>query len=164
MVMMAPPICEAYDSLDSDARVIYLSPQGRLFNQKLAAELARENELILLCGHYEGLDERVTQEIVTDEISIGDYVLTGGEPAALVFMDAVSRLLPGVLGKEASFREESFSENNLLEYPQYTRPPVFREREVPEVLLSGHHGRIAAWRKEQSIIRTKIKRPDLLRN
>lgn len=165
MVMMAPPVYDAYRSVGSDARVIYLTPQGRVFNQKLAVELACEPELILLCGHYEGLDERVIEEIVTDEISVGDYVLTGGELPALVLIDAVSRLLPGVLGKEASSQEESFSENvhgGVLEYPQYTRPPEYHGRPVPSVLLSGHHKQIEEWRREQSVSRTKCKRPDLM--
>jgi tRNA (guanine37-N1)-methyltransferase len=178
MVMTAQPVYAAWESVVNllagteaekwDAhnapRTIYLSPQGRPFTQPLARELSREKELILLCGHYEGLDERVIEEIVTDEISIGDYVLTGGEPAALVLMDAVSRLVHGVIGKEASHQDESFGENmaGLLEYPHYTRPPVFRGREVPEVLLSGHHGKIEAWRREQALERTKKRRPDLL--
>jgi tRNA (guanine37-N1)-methyltransferase len=162
MVMMAPPVCDAHASLRSHARVVYLSPQGRLFNQPLAREFSRENELILLCGHYEGLDERAIEEIVTDEISVGDYVLTGGELGALVIIDAVSRLLPGVLGKEASLQDESFSQGNLLEYPHYTRPSVFRGREVPEVLLSGHHKQIDVWRMAQALERTRLKRPDLL--
>ncbi|MCL2501444.1 MAG: tRNA (guanosine(37)-N1)-methyltransferase TrmD [Defluviitaleaceae bacterium] len=148
----------------SSPRTIYLSPQGKPFTQAFARELSEEKEIILLCGHYEGVDERVIEEIVTDEVSIGDYVLTGGEPAALVVMDAVSRLIPGVINKEASHRDESFGEvlSGGLEYPQYTRPPVFRGREVPEVLLSGHHGRIDAWRREQSFKRTRERRPDLL--
>jgi tRNA (guanine37-N1)-methyltransferase len=162
MVMMAPPVCDAYDALQTAARVVYLTPQGRLLTQKLAGELALESELVLLCGHYEGLDERVIEEIVTDEISIGDYILTGGEPAALVVMDAVSRLVPGVLGKEESHRDESFN-NNLLEYPHYTRPPVYRGREVPAVLLSGHHANIEAWRREKAMERTKLKRPDIFK-
>jgi len=141
--------------------LIYLSPQGRVLTQKIAEEIAASQEIILLCGHYEGIDERIIEEIVTDEISIGDYVLTGGEPAALVLMDAVSRLVPGVLGKSDSYKDESFSDG-LLEYPHYTRPPVFRDRAVPEVLLSGHHAQIEAWRKAQSIVRTQLKRPDLL--
>jgi len=150
------------DGLISQApALIYLSPQGRVLTQKIAEEIAASQEIILLCGHYEGIDERIIQEIVTDEISIGDYVLTGGEPAALVLMDAVSRLVPGVLGKSDSFKDESFSDG-LLEYPHYTRPPVFRDRAVPEVLLSGHHAQIEAWRKAQSLARTKVKRPDLL--
>jgi len=162
MVLMAPPVYDAYKSLKTDgARVICLSPQGRRFDQALATELANERELVFLCGHYEGVDERIIEEIVTDEISIGDYVLSGGEPAALVLIDAISRLIPGVLGKEASHQDESFTAG-LLEYPHYTRPPVFRDKEVPSVLLSGHHGHIAAWRNEQAMLRTKLKRPDLL--
>jgi len=171
MVLMAPPVYDAYQHVlaniqqqdDKTPPVIYLSPQGRVLTQKIAEEIAASpsQEVILLCGHYEGLDERILEEIVTDEISIGDYVLTGGEPAALVLMDAVSRLVPGVLGKADSFKDESFSDG-LLEYPHYTRPPVFRERTVPEVLLSGHHAQIEAWRKAQSLERTQIKRPDLL--
>ncbi|MCL2404722.1 MAG: tRNA (guanosine(37)-N1)-methyltransferase TrmD [Defluviitaleaceae bacterium] len=171
MVMMAPPVYDAYQHVlcniqkNSDALskppLIYLSPQGRVLTQKIAEEIALSQEIILLCGHYEGLDERIIEEIVTDEISIGDYVLTGGEPAAIVLMDAVSRLVPGVLGKAESFKDESFSDG-ILEYPHYTRPPVFRERAVPEVLLSGHHGNIDAWRKAQAVERTRVKRPDLL--
>jgi len=171
MVMMAPPVYDAHQHVLSNIKIrdgkasrpplIYLSPQGRVLTQKIAEEIAASQEIILLCGHYEGLDERVIEEIVTDEISIGDYVLTGGEPAALVLMDAVSRLIPGVLGRAESFKDESFSEG-LLEYPHYTRPPIFRERAVPEVLLSGHHGRIEAWRKAQALERTQSKRPDLL--
>jgi tRNA (guanine37-N1)-methyltransferase len=164
MVMMAQPVFDAYESIKKispSPRVIYFSPQGRVLNQKKAQELSAEKEIILICGHYEGLDERVIEEIVTEEISIGDYVLTGGEPAAIVLLDAVSRLIPGVLGKEESHQNESFS-NNLLEHPHYTRPPIFRGREVPDVLLSGHHGKIEEWRREKSAERTKIKRPDLL--
>jgi len=165
MVMMAPPIFDAYEHVMKNASapttpVIYLSPQGRVLTQAKAQELSAEKEVILICGHYEGVDERVIEEIVTEEISIGDYVLTGGEPAALVLIDAVSRLIPGVLGKEESHQNESFScAENLLEHPHYTRPPVFRGREVPEVLLSGHHGQIEKWRREKSVERTKIKRP-----
>ncbi|MCL2217676.1 MAG: tRNA (guanosine(37)-N1)-methyltransferase TrmD [Defluviitaleaceae bacterium] len=176
MVLMAAPVCDAYEYVKKQIQaksppVIYLSPQGRVFNQAVARELAggestnaRAGEIILLCGHYEGIDERIIEEIVTDEISVGDYVLTGGEPAALVLIDAVSRLIPGVLGKEASHQDESFSGAgaNLLEYPHYTRPAVFRGREVPEILLSGHHAQIEKWRREQSVERTKSKRPDLL--
>ncbi|MCL2388698.1 MAG: tRNA (guanosine(37)-N1)-methyltransferase TrmD [Defluviitaleaceae bacterium] len=166
MVMMAQPIYDAYQHIlqntsDQTPPVIYLSPQGRVLTQPIAQELSQQKELILICGHYEGLDERIIEEIVTDEISIGNYVLTGGEPAALVLIDAVSRLVQGVLGKEASHQDESFSTENLLEYPHYTRPPIFRGREVPEILLSGHHGKIAEWRQEQSIKRTQAKRPDL---
>ena len=143
------------------ARVVYLTPQGRTFTQSIAEELAREESLVFLCGHYEGIDERLIEEIVTDELSIGDFVLTGGELAAAAVIDAVSRLTPGVLGKEESFVDESFSDG-LLEYPQYTRPPVFMGREVPEVLLSGHHDNVAKWRREQALLRTAEKRPDLL--
>jgi len=162
MVMQAPPIYKAYESLrkDKKVRVVFVTPSGKTFTQNMAKEFASEDELIILCGHYEGIDERVIDEIVTDEISIGDYVLTGGELPACVLIDAVSRLVPGVLNKEESFENESF-ENNLLEYPQYTRPPVFMGREVPEVLLSGHHKNIAKWRLEKSIDKTKKVRPDL---
>ena len=155
---------EAYQSLmpqAAGARVVYLTPQGRTFTQSIAEELAREESLVFLCGHYEGIDERLIEEIVTDELSIGDFVLTGGELAAAAVIDAVSRLTPGVLGKEESFVDESFSDG-LLEYPQYTRPPVFMGREVPEVLLSGHHENVAKWRREQALLRTAEKRPDLL--
>ena len=164
MVMQPQPIYDAYKSIEEKAgkaRVIYMSPQGKRFNQKIAEELSNEESIILLCGHYEGVDERIIEEIVTDEISIGDFVLTGGELAAAAIIDAVSRLVPGVLNKEESHEIESFSDG-LLEYPQYTRPPVFMGREVPEVLLSGHHANIDKWRREQSIIRTYQKRPDML--
>lgn len=165
MVMQPQPIFDAYQSVlpkaGSKARVLYMSPQGRPFTQRVAEELAQEESLVFLCGHYEGVDERVIEEIVTDEISLGDFVLTGGELAAITMIDAISRLMPGVLGKEASFEDESFSQG-LLEYPQYTRPPVFMEREVPQVLLSGHHGNVEKWRREQSLLRTAQKRPDLL--
>ncbi|MCL2571138.1 MAG: tRNA (guanosine(37)-N1)-methyltransferase TrmD [Defluviitaleaceae bacterium] len=164
MVMMAPPVYDAYKSIVGEGTsppVIYLSPQGRVLTQKIAEEIAALPEIILLCGHYEGLDERIIEEIVTEEISIGDYVLTGGEPAAIVLMDAVSRLVPGVLGKADSYKDESFSDG-LLEYPHYTRPPEFRGRMVPEVLTSGHHSNIEKWRQEQSLARTKVKRPDLI--
>ena len=162
MVMMAEPIYRAYKSLDCAAsRVIYLSPQGKRFNQAIAQELAAEAELILLCGHYEGVDQRVIDEIVTDEISIGDFVLTGGEIAALAVIDAVARLVPDVI-KPESLESESFSDG-FLEYPQYTRPPDFMGRKVPEVLLSGHHGEIAKWRRQQAIDATRLKRPDLLK-
>ena len=167
MVMQPQPIYDAYKSIEEKAgklekaRVIYMSPQGKRFDQKMAEELSKEDSIILLCGHYEGVDERIIEEIVTDEISIGDFVLTGGELAAAAIIDAVSRLVPGVLNKEESYEVESFSDG-LLEYPQYTRPPVFMGREVPEVLLSGHHANIDKWRREQSIIRTYQKRPDML--
>ena len=146
----------------SRPRTVYLTPQGRTFDQAMARDLASCEDLILLCGHYEGIDERVLDEVVTDFISIGDYVLTGGELAALVVMDAVSRMVPGVLGNDESASTESFSAG-LLEYPQYSRPQVWHGREVPEVLMSGHHGNVDAWRREQSIIRTAKWRPDLLK-
>lgn len=141
-------------------RVIYVTPQGRVFDQNMAAELAREEDLIFLCGHYEGIDERVLEEVVTDYVSIGDYVLTGGELPALVMIDAIARLVPGVLNNDESAMTESFG-NGLLEYPQYSRPQVWREKEVPPVLLSGNHKLIEKWRLEQSIERTKERRPDL---
>lgn len=141
-------------------KVIYMTPQGKVFNQNMARELAKEEDLIFLCGHYEGIDERVLEMIVTDNVSIGDYVLTGGELPAMVMIDAISRLVPGVLGNDVSSESESFSDN-LLEYPQYTRPYEYMEKKVPDVLLSGHHKNIEKWRLEQSIERTKERRPDL---
>ncbi len=163
MVMQAPPVFDAYKSLNLDKKVpvIYMSPQGRRFTQEIAKELAKYEEIVLLCGHYEGIDERVIEEIVTDEISIGDYVLTGGELPAMVIVDTVSRLVDGVINKE-SIEEESFT-NGLLEYPQYTRPEEFLGKKVPDVLLSGHHANIKKWREEQSLERTKKKRPDLIK-
>ena len=165
MVMQAEPVYRCYEAVKEkigrDVRVIYLPPQGRVFNQKMAEEFAAEEDLIFLCGHYEGIDERVLEEIVTDPVSIGDYVLTGGELPSLVMMDAISRLVPGVLGNDMSAVGESFADS-LLEYPQYSRPAVWREKEVPEVLLSGHHANVDAWRREQSVIRTAKWRPDLL--
>jgi len=165
MVMKTEPIFEAIEAIksqdnDSSAPVILLTPQGRVFSQKIAAELAQLEHFILICGHYEGIDERVREHLATDEISIGDYVLTGGELAAMVIVDAVVRHLPGVLGSEESAAEDSHT-TGLLEYPQYTRPPVYRGWEVPQVLLSGNHAQIAKWRREQSILRTFIRRPDL---
>ena len=153
--------CDAAVGL-SRPRTVYLTPQGRTFDQAMARDLASCEDLILLCGHYEGIDERVLDEVVTDFVSIGDYVLTGGELAALVVMDAVSRMVPGVLGNDESASTESFSAG-LLEYPQYSRPQIWHGREVPEVLMSGHHGNVDAWRREQSIIRTAKWRPDLLK-
>jgi len=138
-----------------------MTPQGRLFSQAVARELSYKNHLILICGHYEGVDERVHEQLATDEISIGDYVLSGGEPAAMVVVDAVTRLLPGVLGSEESLKDDSHTDG-LLEYPQYTRPEIFRRWQVPEVLLSGNHARIAEWRRQQSILRTLKRRPELL--
>lgn len=164
MVIQAPPVYNCYkhvSELAPGARVVYLSPQGRVLTQETAREFANEREIILLCGHYEGIDERVLEEIVTDEVSIGDYVLTGGELAALVFIDAVARLVPGVLGKEESFADESFSDG-MLEYPHYTRPAEFLGKGVPEVLLSGHHGNVDKWRQEMRVKRTAEKRPELL--
>jgi len=164
MVMMAQPIYDAYlsivEKLDYKPKVIYLSPQGKLFHQKMAERLKEEKHLILLCGHYEGIDERIIEEIVDEEISIGDYVLTGGELPAMVLIDCISRLVPGVLASEESYSDESLY-NGLLEYPQYTRPSEFRGKKVPEILLTGHHANINKWRRRQSIKRTYIKRPDL---
>lgn len=163
MLIQAQPVYDAYMAVTGGKKVrtIYLTPQGEVFNQAKAHELAEEEELVFLCGHYEGIDERVLEEIVTDNISIGDYVLTGGEIASVVVMDAISRLIPGVLGNHDSADTESF-ENGLLEYPQYTRPEIWRDKRVPEVLLSGHHANIEKWRQEQSHLRTKERRPDLL--
>jgi tRNA (guanine37-N1)-methyltransferase len=163
MVLKPDPIFEAVESLEKEAEtpVILLSPQGRLFCQKIAQELSSYRRLILICGHYEGVDERVSEHLVTDEISVGDYVLSGGEPAAMVVVDAVVRLLPGVLGSAESLVDDSHV-GGLLEYPQYTRPPVFRGWSVPEVLLSGNHAQIAKWRREQAIRRTMKRRPELL--
>lgn len=165
MVMQAQPIYDAYMSikpkLSENCPVIYMTPQGKTFKQEKARSLSELEDMVILCGHYEGVDERVIEEIVTDEISIGDYVLTGGELAAMTVIDAVARLIPGVLNKEESFMDESFSEN-LLEYPQYTRPAEFMGRKVPDILLSGHHKNIEKWRREQALERTKRKRPDLL--
>ena len=163
MVLKPDPIFEAVESIEREAEtpVILLSPQGRLFCQKIAQELASYRQLILICGHYEGVDERVSEHLVTDEISIGDYVLSGGEPAAAVVIDAVVRLLPGVLGSAESLVDDSHV-GGLLEYPQYTRPPVYRGWSVPEVLLSGNHAQIAKWRHEQAIRRTMERRPELL--
>ena len=168
MLMQAQPVYDAYkavadkiDSGTSKVRVIYLSPQGKLFTQQMASELAKEENLIFLFGHYEGIDERVLEEIVTDEVSIGNYVLTGGELAAMVMIDAISRLVPGVLGNQDSGVAESL-EGSLLEYPQYSRPEYWHGKQVPAVLMSGHHANIARWRREQSIVRTAKKRPELL--
>lgn len=162
MVMQPGPIYDAYKSVANDEKipVIYMSPQGKQFTQDIAQKLALNDRIVLLCGHYEGVDERVLEEIVTDEISIGDYVLTGGELPAMVVIDTVSRLIPGVLADDST-KEESFSDG-MLEYPQYTRPIEFMGKKVPDVLVSGHHANIAKWRKEESYKRTLKKRPDLL--
>ena len=165
MVMQAEPVYAAHRSLEEQAgrklRTIYLTPQGHTFNQKIAEEFALEEELVFLCGHYEGIDERVLEEVVTDYVSIGDYVLTGGELPALVMMDTISRLVPGVLNNDVSAETESF-QDSLLVYPQYSRPEEWRGKKVPPVLLSGHHANVEKWRREQSIIRTAKWRPDLL--
>ena len=173
MLMQAQPVFDDYISVadgigDKEGkkrkpRVIYLTPQGKTFCQEMAQELAKEEELIFLCGHYEGIDERVLEEIVTDEVSIGDYVLTGGELPAMVMVDAIARLVPGVLHNDESAQTESFG-NGLLEYPQYSRPEVWHDKQVPQVLLSGDHAKVDAWRLEQSLLRTKERRPDLYEN
>ena len=168
MLMQAQPVYDAWLAVEeriaargaSGGRVIYVTPQGRTFYQKMAQELAQEDDLIFLCGHYEGIDERVLEEIVTDEISLGDYVLTGGELPAMVMVDAIARLVPGVLHNTDSAVTESFGDG-LLEYPQYSRPEIWHDKRVPPVLLSGDHARVDAWRLEQSILRTKERRPDL---
>lgn len=164
MVMQAEPVCDAYESIAAGCvkrpRVVYMTPQGHTFNQRMAEEFSKEEELVILCGHYEGIDERALELIVTDYVSIGDYVLTGGELAAMVVIDSVSRLVPGVLNNEESAQTESFADN-LLEYPQYTRPAEYKGLKVPEVLLSGHHANIEQWRYEKSLERTKKYRPDL---
>ena len=159
MVMKPEPIFAAVEAVYQGGPIILLTPAGRLFTQEIAQELAREPRVTLLCGHYEGVDERVREHLVTDELSIGDYVLTGGELAAMVVVDAVSRLMPGVLANEST-QEESHS-SGLLEYPQYTRPPEFRGWRVPDILLSGHHEQIARWRRKQSLRLTRERRPDL---
>ncbi len=165
MVMNAQPIADCFravcDQLGHRPHLIYLSPQGKVLTQERARELAQLPELCLLCGHYEGVDERVLDALVDEQISIGDYVLTGGELPAMVLVDCVSRMIPGVLSDDVCFTEESHF-SSLLEYPQYTRPAVWEGREVPPVLLSGHHGNIAAWRREQSLLRTLRHRPDML--
>lgn len=165
MVMQAEPIYRTWEAITSrmekKPRVVYMTPQGSVFHQGMAEEFAKEEDLIILCGHYEGVDERVLDLIVTDQVSIGDYVLTGGELPAMVMVDCISRLVPGVLNNNLSAEFESFQEN-LLEYPQYTRPEEFMGRRVPDILLSGHHAKIEQWRREQSIQRTKERRPDLL--
>lgn len=168
MLMQAEPvyqtykaICESSQESDQKRRVVYLSPQGKTFNQKMAEEFAKEDEILLLCGHYEGIDERVLEEIVTDYVSAGDYVLTGGELPAMMMVDAISRLVPGVLHNNVSAEFETF-QDSLLEYPQYSRPEVWHDKKVPPILMSGHHANVEKWRREQSVIRTAKWRPDLL--
>ncbi len=164
MVMQAQPIYDAYrsiaDALPGKPRVLHMTPQGRVFDQNYARELALEKDLIFLCGHYEGIDERVLDEIATDHVSIGDFVLTGGELPAMCMIDAISRMVPGVLHNSESAEDDSFG-NGLLEFPQYTRPEVWNGRTVPPILLSGDHAKVDAWRREQSLIRTAERRPDL---
>ena len=166
MVMRAAPVCDCYEdivkSIGKRPRVVYMTPQGYTFTQSMAEKFAKEDNLVILCGHYEGVDQRILDKIVDEEISIGDYVLTGGEIPAMVLIDSVSRYVEGVLNEEST-SEESFSEG-LLEYPQYTRPEEFRGKRVPDVLISGHHENIRNWRKEQSLMITKKNRPDLLKN
>ncbi len=165
MLMQAQPVYDAYMSVAEDLSykplTIYMSPQGRVFNQAEAVGMSKNEHIVIICGHYEGLDQRLIDEIVDMELSIGDFVLTGGELPAMAVIDAVSRLIPGVLATEGSYANESHF-NGLLEYPQYTRPPVWRGREIPEVLISGHHANIEKWKREQSLLNTLKKRPDLL--
>lgn len=169
MLMQAQPVYDCYQEVAKNIAaknpsrkptVVYVTPQGSVFNQQMAERFSKEEDLVLLCGHYEGIDERVLEEIVTDYVSIGDYVLTGGELASLVMMDAIARLVPGVLNNDVSAEVESFSDG-LLEYPQYSRPEVWMGKKVPDVLLSGHHANIEKWRLEQSLIRTRERRPEL---
>ena len=166
LVIQAEPVCGAYEALcqklGKRPRVLYMTPQGQVFNQKMAEELSQEEDLVFLCGHYEGIDERALELIVTDYLSVGDYVLTGGELPAMVMIDCISRLIPGVLHNDVSAEVESF-QDNLLEYPQYTRPEVYEGMQVPAVLLSGHHKNIEEWRRCESIKRTLERRPDLLK-
>lgn len=165
MVMQPGPVYRSYQSVVEKIgyapRVLYMTPQGKVFNQGMAEEFAKEKDIVFLCGHYEGIDERVLEMIVTDNVSIGDYVLTGGELPSMVMIDAISRLVPGVLNNEVSAEFESFNDN-LLEYPQYTRPAKFMEKDVPPILLSGDHGKVDRWRRNQSILRTMERRPDLM--
>ena len=171
MLMAVEPVVRTFDAIREDIknktgneqrpRVIYVTPWGKPFHQEMAREFAKEENLVFLCGHYEGIDERALEEVATDFVSIGDYVLTGGELPAMVMIDAISRLIPGVLNNKDSAEYESFA-GNLLEHPQYTRPEVYKGRKVPEVLLSGHHANIEKWKKEQSLLRTQKYRPDLL--
>ena len=164
MVMQAQPVYDCYMDIEKKLlkkpRVLFMTPTGKTFNQEMAKELANEESLVFLCGHYEGIDKRVLDKIVTDEVSLGDFVLTGGELPAMVMIDAISRLIPGVLNNDISAETESFTDN-LLEYPQYTRPEVWEGESVPAVLLSGHHANIEKWRREQSLLITRERRPDL---
>lgn len=164
MVMQAPPIYRAYESIANGEKphTVYMSPQGKVLTQEKAIELSKLDRLVILCGHYEGVDERIIEEIVDEEISIGDYVLTGGELPAAVLIDSVARMIEGVLPQNESFEDESIY-SGLLEYPQYTRPPEFMGRQVPEVLLSGHHLNIEKWKKKEALRRTYIKRPEMLK-
>ena len=166
MVMKPEPVFDAVEAVKKEynsnsSSIILLSPVGRLYNQRVAQQMAQYNHLVLICGHYEGVDQRISEHLVDEEISIGDYVLSGGEIAAMIVIDSITRLLPGVVGSEASIEEESHVEG-LLEYPHYTRPAVFRNWSVPEVLTSGNHSRIARWRRQQSLLRTMKRRPDLM--
>ena len=164
MVMQAQPVYDCFKDIERNIekkpRVLFMTPTGKTFNQDMAKELSQEENLVFLCGHYEGIDKRVLDKIVTDEVSIGDFVLTGGELPAMMMIDAISRLIPGVLNNDISAETESFTDN-LLEYPQYTRPEVWEGEKVPDVLLSGHHANIEKWRREQSLLITKERRPDL---
>lgn len=164
MVMQAQPVYDCYKDIEKDLekkpRVLFMTPTGKTFNQDMAKELSKEENLVFLCGHYEGIDKRVLDKIVTDEVSIGDFVLTGGELPAMMMIDAISRLIPGVLNNDISAETESFTDN-LLEYPQYTRPEIWEGEAVPAVLLSGHHANIEKWRREKSLLLTKERRPDL---
>ena len=165
MLMQAQPIYDAFQAVAKKSqkkpRCIFLTPQGKVFNQQMAKDFAAEDELVFLCGHYEGVDERVLEEIVTDNVSIGDYVLTGGELPAMVMIDDISRMIPGVLHNEVSASDDSFADG-LLECPQYSRPEIWNGKRVPPILLSGDHAKVDAWRREQSLIRTALRRPDLL--
>lgn len=165
MVMQPGPVYRSYEAVTEkigyQPRVVYLTPQGKVFNQQMAEDFSKEKDLVFLCGHYEGIDERVLDMIVTDHVSIGDYVLTGGELPSMVMIDAISRLVPGVLNNDVSAEFESFNDN-LLEYPQYTRPAEFMGKKVPDILLSGNHPKVDEWRRQQSILRTMRRRPDLM--
>lgn len=167
MVMQPGPVYDSYisvvEKIGKKPRVVYMTPQGKVFNQAMAEEFSKEEDIVFLCGHYEGIDERVLEMIVTDNVSIGDYVLTGGELPSMVMIDSISRLVPGVLNNDVSAEFESFNDN-LLEYPQYTRPAKFMDKEVPAILLSGNHAKVDEWRREKSIERTLDRRPDLLEN